>query len=262
MSDNFRQQINNTFPSNHPQINFSSSYTTSSSNVDNSNNYNAPDIGTFDGNSQTINLNNIDNNPPGFFLTHPQLLLPPQSQSSLRTPSQPLPLLLGSQQSLIPQQPQPFFSPNSQYTISSPQVSQHIPQQNDQAQFNPRLPYNHNYNNNRNNRLGGNLDDVILNLNDINKDLSKIMNDYGILARRLNNAIQNINALNSNISNILNKHICHLFGLFICVVFIDAVQTIVALIQQYWAHARIPFSFEVNKVCGPFNERYLLPYTW
>src|SRR5688500_10555021 len=116
MSDNFRQQINNIFPSDHLQINSSSSYTISSNDYV-SKNYNAPVIGTFDGNPQIANLNDIDNNPLKFCLTHPQLL---QSQ-----PLSGQPLLFGPQQSLFPQQPRPFFPPNSQYTISNPQVSHH-----------------------------------------------------------------------------------------------------------------------------------------
>ncbi|CAJ0756728.1 16022_t:CDS:2, partial [Entrophospora sp. SA101] len=51
----------------------------------NSNNYNVPDISTFDGN---FNLNDINNHP------------------------RPLPL--GTQQYVIPQQPQPLFTPNCQ----------------------------------------------------------------------------------------------------------------------------------------------------
>nr|CAG8526152.1 15577_t:CDS:2 [Entrophospora candida] len=130
---------------------------------------------------------NLNKNPLEF-------LSPPQSQFSLEIQTQILHiqhLLLGTQQTLTLQQPQP----------SNPQVNHHhqnalvIPQPYNQAQFNTRFLYNYN---NNNNALGEDLDFVILNLNDTIKNLSRILNDYGILTGLLNNEIQNINALNRN----------------------------------------------------------------
>ncbi|CAJ0913604.1 12621_t:CDS:2 [Entrophospora sp. SA101] len=77
--NNFRQ-INNNFSS--EQIN-SSVYSTYS-NFNNSNNYNTTSIGTFDGNSQTANLNDLKNVPFEFLSTPSQLLSPAYSQSQLQ----------------------------------------------------------------------------------------------------------------------------------------------------------------------------------
>nr|CAG8443860.1 13417_t:CDS:2 [Entrophospora candida] len=156
----------NLFPPEHTQNN--------SSTFAYSNNNNAFNISTFGRRSQTANLNN---SPLGFLT----LLSPPQSQFSLET--RPQPLLFGTNQSLVLQQPRPF----SQLTILNPQESHHqngltIPQPYNQTQFNP----------------SGHLDFVVLNLNDIIKNLSKIFNYYDVLTGHLNNEIQNINALNGN----------------------------------------------------------------
>nr|CAG8637587.1 7745_t:CDS:2 [Entrophospora candida] len=69
---------------------------------------------------------------------------------------------------------------------------------NNQAEFNL---------NNRNNALGGNFDDVVLNLNVINKSLSEFLNDNRILAGHLNYGIQNIPRLPYNYYNNNNNHI-------------------------------------------------------
>ncbi|CAJ0832539.1 8189_t:CDS:2 [Entrophospora sp. SA101] len=69
---------------------------------------------------------------------------------------------------------------------------------NNQAEFNL---------NNRNNALGGNFDNVLLNLNVINKSLSEFLNDNRILAGHLNYGIQNIPRLPYNYYNNNNNHI-------------------------------------------------------
>nr|CAG8553283.1 10707_t:CDS:2 [Entrophospora candida] len=141
------------------------------------------DIDTFDGISRIASLNG----PLKFFSTPSQPLLPTQPQFSHEMQSQHLPELLGLQQS------QPFPTSHShitqqltELTVPNPQLVHSLP------------------NNNRNNASGGHLDHVVLTLNDINKNLSEILNDFGILAGRLNNEIQSINAIvakNIGISN-------------------------------------------------------------
>nr|CAG8479634.1 10354_t:CDS:2 [Entrophospora candida] len=142
-------------------------------------------------------LHNNHHNSNLTLATPPQLLLSTQSQISLPG----LPLLLG-QQSLISQysQPRPFPSQHSQvtqqqteppisnshesYLIDHNTTNHHHLQPNNQALFNSS-----------NNVLDGHLDHMFLNLNNIHENLSGILNDYGILARRLNDAIQTINAI-------------------------------------------------------------------
>ncbi|CAJ0758231.1 4385_t:CDS:2, partial [Entrophospora sp. SA101] len=142
-------------------------------------------------------LHNNHHNSNLTFAKHPQLLLSTQSQLSLPG----LPLLLG-QQSLISQysQPRPFPSQHSQGTqqqteppISNSHESYLV--DHDATNHHHLQPNNQALINSSNNVLDGHLDHMFLNLNNIHENLSGILNDYGILARRLNDAIQTINAI-------------------------------------------------------------------